>query len=86
MKKPTKILSVCLAAVAIGAVAVAPSNGQQPAKAPQPTEEAIEIARLVGEIEKQQLQMVANQEAMEKKLASIAEELRLAKAMAARAK
>lgn len=80
MKQPIKILFACIAAIALGSAFAAPAT------APQPTKEAIDIATLIGEIEVQQTQMITNQDAMEKRMTSIAEELRLAKIMAARAK
>jgi hypothetical protein len=83
MKQPAKILFACIVAVVVGGIAASPTNGQQPAP---PSQESLDIARLVGEIEQQQTQMIANQDAIEKRMAAIAEDLRLAKAMAARAK
>ena len=80
MKQPIKILFACIAAVALGSAFAAPTTTVQP------TKEAIDIATLIGEIEVQQTQMITNQDAMEKRMTSIAEELRLAKIMAARAK
>jgi hypothetical protein len=81
MKQPTKILATCAIAVAMGGIFAFPTNGQQPA---HPTQEAIDIARLIGEIEVQQQQIVANQDAMEKRITAIAEEVRMAKIHAAR--
>ncbi len=84
MKQPVKIIFTCLAAVALGSAVAAPESGF--ASAAKPTQEGIDIATLIGELEQQQTQMLANQDAMEKRMASITEELRLAKAMIARAK
>ena len=84
MKQPIKIIFSCLAAVALGSAFAAPESGLAPAA--KPTQEGIDIATLIGELEQQQAQMLANQDVMEKRMASIAEELRLAKAMIARAK
>ena len=84
MKQPIKIIFACAVAAVLGSAFAAPTNSPQPAA--KPTQEAIDIASLIGELEQQQAQMVANQEAIEKRVASIAEELRLAKAMVARAK
>jgi hypothetical protein len=44
----------------------------------------VDIARLIGEIELQQTQSIANQDAMEKKLAAIEEQMRQAKIFASR--
>ena len=80
MKQPIKILFACVAAVALGSAFAAPTN------APQPTQEAVELAKLIGEIEVQQTQLLSNQDALEKRITGIAEELRMAKIMASRAK
>jgi hypothetical protein len=81
MKQPITMFCACAAAVALGGILAQPTNGQQPAPANQ---EAIEIARLIGEIEQQQAQFTANQEAMENRMTAIAEELRLARIHATR--
>lgn len=82
MKQPITTFCALIAAVIVGGIFAPQSNGQQPA---QPTHEAIEIARIIGEIEQQQAQFTANQEAMEKRLTTITEELRLARIYATRA-
>jgi sensor histidine kinase regulating citrate/malate metabolism len=81
MKQPITTLCVLIAALAIGGIFAPHSNGQQPSEA---TQEAIEIARLIGEIEQQQTQFTANQDAMEKRMTAITEELRLARIHATR--
>ncbi len=81
MKQPTKILFACAFAVVLGGVLAAPTSGQQPA---QPSQESLDIARLIGEIEQQQAQFIANQDTMDKRLLSIAEELRQARIHATR--
>ena len=81
MKQPTKILFACAIAVVLGGVLAAPTSGQQPA---QPSQESLDIARLIGEIEQQQAQFIANQDTMEKRLVSITEELRQARIHATR--
>ncbi len=81
MKQPITTLCVLVAAVVAGGIFAPQTNGQQPAEA---TQEAIEIARLIGEIEQQQIQFTANQDAMEKRMTIIAEELRMARIHATR--
>ncbi|MEK0451968.1 MAG: hypothetical protein RL088_4236 [Verrucomicrobiota bacterium] len=81
MKQPITTFCACAAAITLGALLAQPTSGQQPAAA---TPEAIEIARLIGEIEQQQIQFTANQDAMEKRMTAIAEELRLARIHATR--
>lgn len=81
MKQPIKILFACGIAVALGSIFASPSSGQQPV---QPTQESIDIAKLIGEIEQQQTQFTANQDDMEKRMTAIAEEMRMAKIHASR--
>lgn len=81
MKQPITTFCACAAAVALGGLLAQPTSGQQPAAA---TPEAVEIARLIGEIEQQQIQFTANQDAMEKRMTAIADELRLARIHATR--
>jgi hypothetical protein len=81
MKQPIKILFACAFAVVLGHILAAPTSGQQPA---QPTAEAVELAKLIGEVEQQQVRMSANQDAMETRMTAIAEELRTARIFATR--
>ena len=81
MKQPIKILLACAFAVVLGGILAAPTSGQQPA---QPTAEAVEIAKLIGEVEQQQVQMLANQDAIETRMTAIAAELRTARIHATR--
>jgi apolipoprotein N-acyltransferase len=79
MKKPKSILLWgAAAAVMLAAVCCpSPSPGQAPGD-----EQA--IAQLVAEIAAQQAKMVANQQAMEKKLAEVEESVRVARLWSAR--
>ncbi len=81
MNQPIKILFACASAVVLGHVLAAPTIGQQPAP---PTPEAVEIAKLIGEIEQQQILMTANQDAAEARMTAIAAELRTARIHATR--
>jgi len=79
MNQPNSILlRVALSAAILGATCFpAPSHGQNPG-------DEVEIARLVAEIAAQQAKLVANQQAIDQKLAGIEENLRLARIFVSR--
>jgi hypothetical protein len=79
MKKPNPILPWAVGVVALaGAFALpAPSSGQNPGD-----EDA--IARLVAEIAAQQVKIVTNQQAIDQKIATIEENMRVARIFVSR--